>query len=291
MQKIKILTDSASDITRADEKKLGIKVMSLPVAVDGNSYRERIDFSANEFYQMMDNAKTVPAVSSLSVHEILDVYKELYNEGWTDVIYVTVSSTGSDTYRNALSAAQEFKGKVQSKDRLNMRIFVVDSKNYSGAYGYPVMQAALKAQKGATPDELLDFLHDCFENAEAHFLPLTLKYVRKSGLVTSASALFGELMRMRPVIRVAGGTTGITEKIRGEKNIIPGLLADAERSMEPESPYLVACGSNRVMAETLAKEMTDRFGYPPEYIVKMGAASACITGHDAIGFVIRRKHK
>ena len=45
MQKIKIITDSACDISKEDEKRLGIKIMSFPVIVDGTAYRERIDFT------------------------------------------------------------------------------------------------------------------------------------------------------------------------------------------------------------------------------------------------------
>ena len=159
MQKIKILTDSTCDIPKEEEKRLGIKIMCFPVTVDGVSYRERQDFSNAEFYKMMDNAKEMPTTSQLTAYEILEVYKELYSEGWTDVIYVTISSTGSATYNNALSAAQTFKEEVLSKDGPKMRIHVVDSKNYTGVYGYPVMQAALKAQKGATSDEIIDYLH------------------------------------------------------------------------------------------------------------------------------------
>ena len=113
MQKIKIITDSACDISKEDEKRLGIKIMSFPVIVDGTAYKERIDFTNEEFYNMMDNAKEMPTTSQLTPYEILEVYKELYKEGWTDVIYVTISSTGSATYKNALSAADEFKKEIK----------------------------------------------------------------------------------------------------------------------------------------------------------------------------------
>lgn len=88
MQKIKILTDSTCDIPKEEEKRLGIKIMCFPVTVDGVSYRERQDFSNAEFYKMMDNAKEMPTTSQLTAYEILEVYKELYSEGWTDVIYI-----------------------------------------------------------------------------------------------------------------------------------------------------------------------------------------------------------
>ena len=104
MQKIKFVTDSISDITKADEKKLGIKIMSIPVEIDKSVRLERLDFSPDEFYRTMDNSKTEISVSSVPANEILDLYNELYSEGWTDVIFVTASSSKSGTYRNALTA-------------------------------------------------------------------------------------------------------------------------------------------------------------------------------------------
>lgn len=286
MQKIKIITDSACDISKEDEKRLGIKIMSFPVIVDGTAYKERIDFTNEEFYNMMDNAKEMPTTSQLTPYEILEVYKELYKEGWTDVIYVTISSTGSATYKNALSAADEFKKEIKESGG-SMRIYVVDSKNYTGVYGYPVMQAALKAQKGETPDEIIDYLKEWFDCAKVHFVPMTLKYVKKSGRVTAAAAFAGELLGLRPLIKIAGGVSTVIEKIRGEKNIVSKLLADAERSMTPKTSYIMVKGSESALTDELAAEMTRKFGYPPEYTVQIGAAVACNAGHNVVGFIIR----
>lgn len=287
MYKIKILTDSTCDIPKKEEKRLDIKIMCFPVTVDGVSYRERKDFSNEEFYKMMDNAKEMPTTSQLTSFEILEVYKELYSEGWTDVIYVTISSTGSATYNNAVSAAQTFKEEILIKGGPTMRIHVVDSKNYTGVYGYPVMQAALKAQKGSSSEEIIEYLNEWLDRAEVFFVPMTLKYVKKSGRVTAAAAFAGELLGLRPLIKIAGGVSTVVEKIRGEKNIIPKLIADAEKYMTPQTPYLIVSGSDKALPSELEKEMTEKFGYPPEYTVEIGAAVACNAGHNVVGFVIK----
>lgn len=287
MYKIKILTDSTCDIPKEEEKRLGIKIMCFPVTVDGVSYRERKDFTNTEFYKMMDDAKEMPTTSQLTSFEILEVYKELYSEGWTDIIYVTISSTGSATYNNALSAAQTFKEEVLSKGGPEMRIHVVDSKNYTGVYGYPVIQAALKAQKGTSPEDIIEYLNEWLDRAEVHFVPMTLKYVKKSGRVTAAAAFAGELLGLRPLIKIVGGVSTVVEKIRGEKNIIPKLIADAEKYMTPQTPYLIISGSDKTLPSDLEKEMTKKFGYPPEYTVEIGAAIACNAGHNVVGFVIK----
>ena len=234
MQKIKILTDSTCDISYEDEKRNGIKILNFPVTVDGKEYRERVDITNEEFYNMVDDAQEMPKTSQLTTFEILEAYKELYDEGWTDVIYICICSTGSQTYNNALAAVQQFKEETSDSGRPKMRIYVVDSRGYSGMYGYAVMQAAQKAKKGENPEDIVDYLNDWFSRIEAHIVPLTLKYVKKSGRITAAAAFAGELLGFRPIIKLAGGGTAVLEKIRGEKNIIPKLLAD------------IVCGYNRM---------------------------------------------
>lgn len=291
MQKIKIITDSTSDITKEQEKKLGIKVMCFPVTVDGVSYRERIDFTNEQFYRMMDNAKEMPTTSQLTAFEILEVFRSLHEEGWTDVIYVTISSTGSATYSNALSAAEEFRKETASLEGPKMRIHIIDSRNYTAVYGYPVMQAALKAQKGETPEEIIEYLKEWFDCAEVHFVPMTLKYAKKSGRITAAAAFAGELLGLRPVIKIANGVSTVLEKIRGEKNIVPKLLADAEKSMTPQTPYIMVKGSDPTLTDALAVAMTEKFGYPPEYTVQIGATVSCNAGHNVVGFIVRGRKK
>ncbi len=291
MQKIKILTDSTCDISFEDEKKNGIKIMNFPITVDGNEYRERVDITNEKFYNMVDDAQEMPKTSQLTTFEILENYKELYNEGWTDVIHICICSTGSQTYNNAMAAAAQFKEETADSGKPKMRIYVVDSKGYSGMYGYAVIQAAQMAKKGGNPEDIVDYLNDWASRVEAHIVPLTLKYVKKSGRITAAAAFAGELLGFRPIIKLAGGGTAVLEKIRGEKNIISKLLADVEKYMEPGTPYLIVRGRNKELPETMAFEMEKKFGYPPEYMNDIGVAVTCNTGPDLVGVIFRSKEK
>lgn len=292
MQKIKILTDSACDISKEDEKGLGIQVMSFPITISNKAYRERKDFTNDDFYRIMDNSKDIPVISRISSHEILQVYKKLNSEGWTDVIHVTMSSKVSPVYESALEAVGRFKSSVESgKPGPRMNIHVVDSKSISGVYGYAVMQAALKAQKGVIPDEIIDYLHEWFDSTEIHFVPMNLKYIKRSAKINPFTIFPSEVIGVKPIIKIRGGESSVVEKIRGEKNIVSRLTEDAIANMVPETPYIIVTGSDNAYAEQLAAEMTDRVGYPPEWTVRVGATVAVNIGHNVTGFIIRSKSK
>lgn len=291
MQKIKIMTDSTCDIPVEEEKQLGIKILNFPIIVDGKEYREREDFTNEEFYRMVNESKEMPKTSQLTVYEISEAFTELYKEGWTDVIYVTICSAGSATYNNALTAAKKFEQETAGSGKPKMRIHIIDSIGYSGMYGYNVIQAAKMAQKGEKADDIVDYLKEYFKHTEAHIVPLTLKYVKKSGRITAASAFAGELLGLRPIIKLAGGGTEILEKVRGEKNIIPKLLADAEKYMDTSKPYLIVVGQNKELPDLLAKEMENKFGYAAEYFNEIGAAVTCNTGPELAGLIYSGKTK
>lgn len=291
MHKIKILTDSTCDIPQDKEKELGIDILNFTVIVDGEEYRERQDFTNKEFYDMVESAEELPKHAQLTTNEILEKYHSLAESGWTDIIHITICSTGSATYNNACQAAKQFEEEQQDSGQPKVKVYVVDSLAYSGMYGYAVMQAAEMAQKGEHPEDIVDYVTEWTRRYEAHFVPLSLKYVKKSGRVTAAAAFAGELLGLRPLIKLTGGNSYVPMKIRGEKNIIPKLLEDAEQHMQPHTPYLVIKGKSSEMSERLAEEMTKKFGYPPEYYNEIGATVTCNTGPELVGLIFRRKEE
>lgn len=289
MQKIKIMTDSTSDIDPELEESLGIKILCFTVIVDGKAYRERQDFSAEEFYRMMDNAVEFPTTAQLTPFELQEAYQEQFEAGYTDLIYVTIASNGSATHQNAIMARENFYSEVQGSER--MKIHIVDSKNYTGAYGYPVMQAATKAQKGVSCAEILDYLNEWFECTQVIFAPLTLKYAKRSGRISVAAAFAGELLGLRPVLRISDGKFKIEEKVRGDKNLVPKILQMTMASMIPKTPYALVAGSNPAYAEELGRELTKKLGYPPAHIFRIGATVSCNAGPDVVGTIIRAERR
>ena len=77
MSKIKIMTDSASDISAENEKKYDIHVVSFKVALGDNSYTSRVDFDNEKFYKMMDEYDGIPITSQITVFEFTEHFKAL----------------------------------------------------------------------------------------------------------------------------------------------------------------------------------------------------------------------
>ncbi len=172
-QKIKLMTDSVSDISKDRAETLGIRMLYMPITVEGKALREEIDFTKEEFYQMIDSAKEYPSTAQITPFEILEAYEQTAAEGYTDLIYVTIGAGGSGTYANASMAREQFyEAHPVSEDRL--KIHLVDGRNYTATYGYAVTEAAKKLARGASVPELIDYLEDWTSHAGLYFVPMTL---------------------------------------------------------------------------------------------------------------------
>ena len=78
---------------------------------------------------------------------------------------------------------------------------------------------------GATAAEVIEYLEERFEKTEILLGTFSLKFMKKSGRISAASAFAGELMGLRPVILMKHGKTEVLLKARGDKLLIPGLVA------------------------------------------------------------------
>ena len=290
MKKIKIVTDSACDIPKELEERYGIRILPFAIIVGDQSYTERKDFTNEEFYQILATSPRLPSTAQYTAMQFLEAYEEIWREGYTDLIYTSINSKGSSTYSNSLMARDEFfEMHPEAKDGFS--IHIVDSKSYTIGYGYPVVEAAKKAEKGASPAEIVAYLEDWFANCRIYFAPYTLEFVKRSGRVGCAAAFVGELMGLKPIITFEDGESKTVAKVRGDKAVIPAIIKIAQERMIPHTPYCIIGGSVQEYIDTMDAETRKAFGYASSMTTTAGAAISINAGHRIIGIIIKEKLK
>lgn len=286
MSKIKIMTDSASDISLAQAEKYGIRLVNFWLIVNDKECREHVDYTTQEFYKVLEDADELPHTSQILIADYLEAYESEYSDGTTDLINVTIASIGSNSYNNACAAREEFYKKHPEADG-KFNITVMDSRAYTGAYGLPVMEAAKKIQKGAGVDEIIAFLRNWIDSSVIVCTAFTLKYARKSGRVGCVAAFVGEMLGLKPIITFRYAVSETVAKIRGDKAVIPQLVDYAVEHMVPKTPYSVLVGSHSERSDEIIKLMKKKVGYEPAEIHEVGATIACHLGHDVTGIIIK----
>lgn len=286
--RIKIMTDSACDIPKEQENKLDIKILSFPITVGDVGYIERVDFTNQEFYDILLTTPKVPVTSQITQLQFLDVFNEIYADGYDELIYVSINGLGSNTMNSAIMARDSF---IKKNPNSEFKIHIVDSKTYCIAYGYAVMEAAIKAKKGMSSSEIIAYLEDWFDSVEIYFAPYTLEFVKKSGRVSCAAAFVGELIGLRPIISIIDGVTKIEEKVRGDKSIIPALLKYAKEKAIPQTPYLVIDSLLKQEGIELFDQANKAFGYEAVGIYEAGAAITINAGPKVVALVIKGERR
>jgi len=271
MQKIKIIVDSPCDIPDDDLTRYDIEMVGVPIYVDGKGYVERESFSCQEFYPILEHAHDLPTTSRVPIGVLAEKYRKNWDEGCTDIIVITMNAGGSSTYESAQMAAKLFFSDTPEAVG-TLSIHIVDSMTYSMGYGYPAVRAAAMIQEGNSTEEILEYLSDIFSRIEILLVCYTLEYAKRSGRITAAAAVVGDMLSVRPIIAMIGGTTEITSKVRGNKNAIQKLLDTYhERRVSPDEHVLTASAAIDEYGQELKKQLEQELGRDiPHY--KIGAA-------------------
>lgn len=288
MSRIKLITDSTSDIPEGLIGDLDIEILSIPIAVNGKEHFERVDFTSEEFYQILLDSKEIPVTAHINAATYLDAYRRAAGEGADDLINVTINAKGSSTYDAARLAAEMFR-KQEPDSKMN--IHVLDSRAYSMAYGHIVLEAAKMARDGAQAADIVTHIHDWLDSAEIYLCCFTLDFAKRSGRISSAAAFVGEMLGLRPIIRMVDGNNDVIRKIRGDKNVIATMCGICCEAMAQGGEYCVMKGMLDEPADDLAAQMLEQLGYPPTGIYHLGPSVSINAGPKAVGVVVRGKKR
>ncbi len=264
MEKIKLIADTACDIPDEDLQTYNIDMPSVPITIDGEGYFERRSFSILEFYDMLEKAKEIPTTSRVPIDDYLDCYTRAFTEGYTHIISVTINAGGSATNASAHMAKELF---FEKNPGAEIEIHIVDSRTYSIAYGYPVIEAAKMALQGSCAAEILLYLDDFFSRLEIYLGCYSLEYAKRSGRINAAAAFVGDVLGLRPIISMIDGNTKTVDKVRGEKNLVQRIFtAYTENVVDPTDPVLIVRGSLDEPVQQLETMIEQQTGQkPPNY--------------------------
>lgn len=286
MARIKFTTDSASDIPAALRQELEIQVLPFPIVVGEDEFDDGVDFTPEQFYDMLLSAPQIPTHSQLNAFVFTDCFEAAWAGGYTDLIHTSINSKGSATYQNALQARDDFyRHHPDAKDTFH--IHILDSKTYTMAYGWAVLEGARMAAAGKEPSEIVSFMEDWLAHVRVLFAPLDLRFAKKSGRISAAAAFMGEALGLKPVMTFENGDSKVLSKVRGEKNLISSLVSMCKKECAPGSPYLLIRGNNSEQSDRLLEACRAELGAEPALEYLIGGVISINAGPNVIGLLYR----
>lgn len=287
MSRTKIVTESTADIPKELIKELDIVMLPIPIVVGDKEYKDNIDIEPKQFYDILEQSEALPSTSQLSPNTYYELYKNLWEEGYTDIIYISINANGSGTYNNSIQArALFYEDYPQAEQEVN--IHLIDSATYSMGYGWAVVTAARMAKKNEPVDKILAEVREWLDNVCTTFVPLNLRFVKKSGRVSAAAAFVGDALGLKPVIIFENGESKVINKIRGEKRVASELVKIVKSLRKAGTPYMLAYGNNDEQFEQFKQICQQELEMPPEMEYALGCVITINSGANAIGIIFRK---
>lgn len=288
MGKIQIMTDSASDISGADEQQYSIEVIPFPVTLGERTYISRVDFNNEQFFSLMAQYDEIPKTAQITPFQFQQIYLKQAEAGVTDLILVLINAKGSATYHNSVQAIDLFYEEYpEYRDCFHIHSF--DGMGYNALYGSPVVHAAQMCAEGASLEEILGYLTDILPRRQIYFGIYDLKYAAKSGRIPTAAALVGTALNLKPVMKIFDQSITTAAKCRGERKLVEKVAQMSIADMEPGTPYEIVYGNDAACLEELRHLMVQQLGYEPAAVYQIGAAVAANSGPRVVGAAFTRK--
>ncbi|WP_066187051.1 DegV family protein [Gracilibacillus timonensis] len=274
---VKILADSACDLTKEDYQRYQIEVLPLIVQLDGKEYEDGVSISAKTIYDAMRGGAT-PKTAQVSAQAFKDTF-ERHAAAGDQVVYFSFSSQLSGTYQAAKLMEQEIKESYP-----DFTLHVVDTKCASLGYGLVVLRAAELAQAGADVDEILKTGQHYYQHMEHIFTVDDLEYLYRGGRVSKTAAFVGTLLKVKPLLHMEDGKLIPLEKIRGSKKVYKRMIeVMEERGADLENQRIaISHGDALETAEQLSQLIRDKWQVKD---IKINMVGSTIGAHSGPGTI------
>jgi DegV family protein with EDD domain len=200
MARIRVVTDSASDLPESFATSLDIDIVSLTIRFGDEEFVDRTDLTPDAFWAKCKVSKTLPETAAPSPGAFQAAYERAKSDGFDGVVVLTLSSLLSATYQSASLAAEAVEGTIDVK--------VIDTLNVSMGEGLLVIEAAELAKTGATIDEIVAHTDQLIKRSGVVATLDTLDHLIKGGRIGGAKALLGQVLSIKPLIELKDGVVG-----------------------------------------------------------------------------------
>lgn len=215
---VTIVVDSTADIPTDLRAELGIHVVPVLLHRGGETLRDDIDITRDEYYRWLAEHETLPTTSAPSVGMFEEAFRELTRDGGA-VLSISVAADLSATYNAAVQAARMLPA---------ARIVCVDSHSIAMPIAYLAFAAARRLAQGASLDDAVALVEQLRSRTVAYVSLQTLRYLERGGRISKTRALLGTLLDVKPILEVRDSQVLPVERVRTWRRVPPRLLELAQ---------------------------------------------------------------
>lgn len=282
MSKIKIITDSCSDLPDHIIQRYDIKMLPTPVHIGDESFLDRETLTTDEFYKKLEEG-VMPSTSQISPGKYEQVFKEELDKK-NQVLALCFSGELSGIFQSAALA----KKNIGSND-----IKVVDTRSASIGFGMTVLRVAKALEQGKNLAELTEIAIDSAAYMEHIFAVGSIEMLKRGGRISGGKALIANVLNIKPILHFEDGEILPYSKVRGKTKMLQFLVDEMKESgAEPGSEMIgINHSASPELAEKIQKKIENKFGTEEFLIGEIGAAIGSHAGPGTVSVFFRGKEK
>jgi DegV family protein with EDD domain len=215
MAGVRIVTDSACDLTDEEVSAHGIEVVPLSIRFGEEEYQDRTELTVEQFYDKMASSSTLPETAAPSPGAFEAAFRRQAEAGADAVVCIDLSAGLSATMQSARTAAAALEGELDVR--------VIDSRSITSGLGTQVLLAAEAASRGASADEVVALVEDLAARTHVIGTLDTLDNLKKGGRIGGAQALLGSLLSIKPVVDISTGVVEEAGKARTRRRALEAV--------------------------------------------------------------------
>jgi DegV family protein with EDD domain len=283
MSKVAIVTDTSINIPKDLTRKYDIHLVPLVFHLDNKTYRDTVDIkTTDELFQLVNKSSNFPTTSAPSPGEYAQLYRQL-SKSADGVFNATISANLSMTFKSATQAKEEVENELP-----NLSIEIFDSRTTVGAMGFIVLAAARAAASGKDLKEVLKVAEDIRDKINYLFMMDTLSYLARSGRISKAAALAGNMLSMKPLTEISTitGRPSVLARPRTKKKALQTLVDIVKERVIGPNPLHVMIDHTGLVeeAESLRQTFLNEFNCAEVLICRYNPVASLIVGPGGVGF-------
>lgn len=214
MKKFVIVSDSCCDLSKGLRDEYGIEYIPMHFTIEGKEYLADLDWkeiSVKNFYDTMRKSTRI-FTAQVNTEQYREAFEKYIQEGF-DILYISCSSALSASIKASYVIRDELKEKYPES-----KIICLDGLNSSCGLGILCLRASELRAEGKTIEEAAQIVGELRAFVNQDITPEKLSYLKQAGRVSAASAFFGGLLNIKPIIiSDAKGQNVAIEKVKGRQ--------------------------------------------------------------------------
>jgi DegV family protein with EDD domain len=273
MPGIRIVTDSACDLSDELLSEHAVEVVPLTIRFGDEELVDRRELSTKEFWARCSAWAGLPETAAPSPGEFRDAFDRLRTEGASGIVCVNLSSRLSATIEAARQGAREVSGDIPVR--------IVDSRSATMGEGLVVLEAAACAAAGGDLDGVVAAADAAASSTQVYGAIDTLENLHRGGRIGGAQAFLGSLLAIKPVIVVRDGVVDEESKQRTRARSLAYLAAKVHDAGALRR--LAVCGADASDLDRLVDLVRDVPSEHPMVVGDVGPVIGTHTGRGAVG--------